>query len=548
MTQQITPSLEQSRIISHVTTSRKSLLVSALAGSAKTTTICLAANAMSELPSQAFPTLALAFNTRIKLELEERLPKSVQCLTFNGLGHRAWGSFLRKKLELHTGKCSGILTKLLAESRLQISPDEFSSILSVTSSCKSIGYLPKIPNTPVQFYPLHDSQCLTTLFFQEELDLTENNIFLVNEVLSRSTQQALAGNIDFADQVLLPTICPSVSFPKYSTIFVDEAQDLSPLNHRQLQKIGQPSSQYLIFGDPHQSIYAFRGADCDGMETLAALFNADRLDLTTSFRCPEAICAEVRKHVPAILSGNKNPGSVHTWQSWSIHALFTNPSTAMLCRNNAPLFTVAGLCLREALPIRILGRDIGNNLIKVVKKAHPLAPDNIHSALSTYFKREMAKAAEGKLLRLREQRDCLVSLLTTMLSPTADSLCSTIAQLFADNSNLPTLSSGHKAKGLEWTHIFHLDSFRIPARFAHTEAELRQEENLRYVITTRAKRSITYVNLRDLIELEQDPCEQEQEFVLPTALPAPVEALPQLSHITPANENASSHPHAQNTD
>lgn len=501
----ITPSPEQQAIISHVTTRRKSLMVSALAGAAKTTTILLSAEAMAARPSFS-PALAIAFNSKIKSELELRLPKTVQCLTFNGLGHRAWANFTRKKLDLATGKTVTILKSLLSEASLKLSQDEFSSITSIISSAKTLGYIPKTSPRADWFTSLHSPEVLDKLALLEDLDLSDINRHLITRTLELSIEQAFNGTIDFSDQIWLPTLSPRISFPKFNTVFVDEAQDLSTLNHMQLAKIGDPKlTQYLIFGDPHQSIYGFRGAVSDGMDTLAQNHSCATLPLNTSFRCPEAICDEVRKHVPEIKSASKIRGQVTFLSSWSIDNIFSRPSTAVLCRNNAPLFRIAGICLRAGRMVKMQGKDIGQSLIRVVKKASPLAEADLPKALHIYFTRELETLNEGKRQRLFDQRDCLDALVSSLTLPNspppqAETIITTINTLFEDKSTLPTLSSGHKAKGLEWDYIFHLDQFRIPSKFAETEEELRQEENLRYVITTRAKKELFYCEMDRLLE------------------------------------------------
>ena len=50
--------------------------------------------------------------------------------------------------------------------------------------------------------------------------------------------------------------------------------------------------------------------------------------------------------------------------------------------------------------------------------------------------------------------------------------------LFAQTGTVH-FSTGHKAKGLEWDHVYHLDAWRI--------GDDEQEQNLSYVINTRSK-------------------------------------------------------------
>jgi len=55
-----------------------------------------------------------------------------------------------------------------------------------------------------------------------------------------------------------------------------------------------------------------------------------------------------------------------------------------------------------------------------------------------------------------------------------------------------TLTTGHKAKGLEWDKVYHLDPFLI-----RVDKE-EQEKNLKYVITTRSKDRLYEIESKDI--------------------------------------------------
>jgi superfamily I DNA/RNA helicase len=54
-----------------------------------------------------------------------------------------------------------------------------------------------------------------------------------------------------------------------------------------------------------------------------------------------------------------------------------------------------------------------------------------------------------------------------------------------------TLITGHKAKGLEWETVYFLDDWLI--------GQDEQEQNLRYVIATRARENLFYVDSKGFI-------------------------------------------------
>src|SRR5882724_7289319 len=85
-------------------------MVSAYAGCAKTTTLEAIASAMPTKPS-----LAVAFNVKIKKELERRFPQHFEVKTLNGLGHSAWSKTIGKRLTLDEKKLGKLITQQAKE-------------------------------------------------------------------------------------------------------------------------------------------------------------------------------------------------------------------------------------------------------------------------------------------------------------------------------------------------------------------------------------------------------------------------------------------------
>lgn len=70
---------------------------------------------------------------------------------------------------------------------------------------------------------------------------------------------------------------------RYDAVYVDEYQDTDPAQVRLLQAVAGDGRTLVVFGDPDQSIYAFRGADTGGI-----------LDFPTVFRRRDGAEAPVR--------------------------------------------------------------------------------------------------------------------------------------------------------------------------------------------------------------------------------------------------------------
>src|SRR5678816_2391888 len=134
----LTPTPEQTAIIEAATTTSDNLLISALAGAAKTSTLVMIAQA---LPNTTM--LCLAFNKRIATEMQERLPSNCKAQTLNSLGHQVWGAALGKRLVVDTKKNYNILKTLvdaLPKNKKDEAWEEFATTLKAIEYGKAHGY------------------------------------------------------------------------------------------------------------------------------------------------------------------------------------------------------------------------------------------------------------------------------------------------------------------------------------------------------------------------------------------------------------------------
>jgi superfamily I DNA/RNA helicase len=477
----LTPTPEQSEILSFARTSRENLIINALAGSAKTTTLEMLCHALDREP-----ILSLAFNKRIADEMAKRLPGHVKPMTFNALGHRVWAQYTGRRLTVDTKKSYNILKTLVDDlGRMEKSEayESFSEVLAAVRLAKSTGYIPAGRFQGINPLSVDDP------FTDEEP--SSLMLRLLDETLTRSIQASYAGSIDFDDQIYMPTLFGG-TFPQFPLVMVDEAQDLSPLNHAMLKKL--VNKRLIGVGDPWQSIYAFRGAVQNGMESLQKEHNMQARTLSVSFRCPETIVRRAWFRVPHMKWPDwAEEGKVENLEKWSTSSI--PDGAAIICRNNAPLFSTALRLIRGGRGIKLIGSDIGPNLIRVLKKlgSSDLPQSGVLDAIDRY---EAAQAAKSRSpANLADKCECL-----RVFAASGTSLSAAISYaeyIFSSNGPIQLLS-GHKAKGLEWDIVYHLDPWRIPSKYAEGEEEREQELNIRYVIETRAKKELYLVNLEDL--------------------------------------------------
>lgn len=494
---------EQKEIISFITSSNSSLIVNALAGAAKTTTLIEVAKALTSIHPHT-SILSLAFNSRIKKELEARLPTGIQCLTLNSLGHRSWMTMVRGKITLDQGKNYSILRAAIQGKKLKLEKEEFSQILEIISSAKVVGVVPQELSSNFHAISLQPDNLATweRLFTESDLPFSEQILALVKDCLKESVSQAYRGVIDFDDQLYM-SVCFNSSYVKFPIILVDEAQDLSPINLKQIVKSLSPEGRVIAFGDRHQSIYAFRGADPQSMARIKSQFSSSELPLTTTFRCDRKICDLVRPHVGKISPRDgAGEGEILIYPTSDFSLSSIPAGSAVLCRNNAPLLRVASACLARRIPVKVLGKEIGKSLSRILHKFDQnLSGKVLQSTIKAWAQGELSLCGgnHAKKQRIIDRYDCLSGLVETNFSLTAGKLCDLIHEMFSDSSALITFATGHKSKGLEFPSIIHLEQKLI--------GEGEQEANLNYVINTRAKHKITFLNLKQIKDLSDGTTE-----------------------------------------
>ena len=122
-------------------------------------------------------------------------------------------------------------------------------------------------------------------------------------------------------------------------LFVDEAQDLSPLQWDIIDLISQEVKQVYIAGDDKQSIYKFSGGDPKSLIDK----EGDRIILDTSYRLPqpvlqyaEKICQQISEKQPYEVHSEQSEGAVHKIRTLD-DLDFSSGTWFLLARNKALL-------------------------------------------------------------------------------------------------------------------------------------------------------------------------------------------------------------------
>jgi DNA helicase-4 len=105
---------------------------------------------------------------------------------------------------------------------------------------------------------------------------------------------ATEGAVDFEDMLVQAAghLEAGRASSAYELVLVDELRDASQARARLVRALVSKPGRYLLaVGDDWQSINRFAGADLSGMTDFANWFGpGPQLALTTTFRCPQAVC------------------------------------------------------------------------------------------------------------------------------------------------------------------------------------------------------------------------------------------------------------------
>lgn len=486
----------QKKIFSTIVDDDCSMVVSAVAGSGKTTTI---EHAMTLLPPKK-STISLAFNNSIVKELKERIKaKNVEITTMHSF---CWKNLMRHhnyKIKLNKNKTAKHIKPILKS--FKIPTKKHAYYMYVLSTMSSL----------MRQYLIYDINLLENLAikYDFQLDVREKKML---QILSKRMDSDNR-EFDFTDMIYR-VIKDNVRLPRYDYIFVDESQDLSTSQQVIISKIKKSRGRLIAVGDPSQAIYGFAGADNNSYHRLKTLFdNTIELPLSVNYRCGKAIVEEAQKINPQIEPFKKSKqGEVRDGEVSEIRN-----GDWVLCRNLKPLVQMNMYFLSMHIKSYIKGIDIGTNLALLVKRTSKTSirdvllkiEDNIEAEKNKLRKRGVRNPDNTEKIDGMLQKLDIIKLLG-MDMHSSKQLIDRIYSIFKEQGDGICLSTIHKSKGLENDNIFILCPELIPSQYATQPWQLEQEQNLLYVAITRAKNKLIYIkkdrfkevqrHLKDILE------------------------------------------------
>lgn len=499
------PSKYQSAIYDFVEHGVGNLVVEAAAGAGKTTTLL---EILKLLPSDK-KVLFCAFNKDIVKEIQKRVSKeqtNVDIRTVHSLGLKILQrNFSDKEIVINEDKYRQFIVNNINEiSSIDI------KLLKYRDKQRYIDNLCKLSDF-ARYNLCETYNDVLKIVDRYGIDIIADEIEATVDILEWG--KTFIDEVDYTDMIWLP----NVLFLKplglqYDYILGDEVQDFSICQRELLLKCRKINTRMFFLGDKNQCLYSFASADPESFDVLKSLPNTISLPLSISYRCPKNIVKFAQNIVPSIEhnESNLNYGEI----KYNVDLSEVEDGDMVLCRNNAPLMKIYNDFIRMGKKCQIKGKDIGLNLRRLVKSIKQdelnvdLEKDGLfvrlyNSLFETRDKMIKQTGLDTKTIMENSKITAKLDMIKALevLSEglkTSEELIEKINQMFSDKKiSGISLSTIHKAKGLEANNVFIACPSLMPCKSATLDWEIEQEKNLMYVAYTRAKNKLCFIDEKD---------------------------------------------------
>ena len=384
-------------------------------------------------------SLCLAFTNKAATEIKDRMTpmgeaSSVETGTFHSIAYRQvkarWKDLgIRDEPDLISNqgsRLSRVLSKSFNPAERNFILTEINwatarriSVVDYISEAENAGRLDVVPLVSVSEY------------FQKYLELKRKENFIDFDDIIQLAIRFLAEDANYAE----------ARHWKFKDLFVDEFQDVNPLQFALLQAWLGSSSSLTVVGDPCQAIYSWNGADARFLNDFEKYFpNSQTVILKDNFRSSPEILALSSSILPMMehLDSKKQSGRLPT------------------IRAELDEYEEARSVARLVKELAVGDIDLSDQAVLV--RTHAQIPPIIEVFKEREIKFMVASDAESGA-----GRDDGVQILTL-----------------------------HAAKGLEWkiVHLCGVEEGFHPISHADTELALEEERRLFFVGLTRAEEQL----------------------------------------------------------
>lgn len=503
----LVPTDEQNNVIA-MAKLHKALKISAYAGAAKTSTLCMVADHL------AVPSLMLTFNKSLADEAKERFPSWVECRTTHSLAYAAVGAAYRNKLKRPMGAYRNV-AGTGSEIAKYFKTNDFIYHLKgeyETRRMKAGGVGVAIKETVARFEQSADREmgfkhvstgpCDQMLLKDKQsLDAFKYMVLGHAEKLWRLRTDIRSDVLCTHDTYLKLYQLSNPNLSQYEILYLDESQDTNEVVlDIFLQQIDR--CRLYAVGDGFQNIYGWRGAKNAMLE-----LDWPEASLSKSFRFGQA----VGDLADMVLADN---GVIQT----SVKG-FEKLETQVMLKNDLPhevwdgsytmLFRTNGALIFQAVDLIDQGKKVNleidvSDFTKLLESAIELHRGNMtkvkHESLIQFENWEEcgveAEAVQGELLRV--------------FNMVNNGSVYKVLGVLSTHRNWPEpdviLTTAHKSKGREWDVVILADDFPSPYNQKGEWVGLvDMERNLLYVALTRTKKVLGYnQTVADMIKRVKD--------------------------------------------
>jgi DNA helicase-2/ATP-dependent DNA helicase PcrA len=301
---------------------------------------------------------------------------------------------------------------------------------------------------------------------------------------------------------------------RFRHLFVDEAQDMNPLQYAFFAALRGDSSDVFVVGDPLQAIYGWNGADPALFRRLPdVLPQATLLALPNNYRCtPQvlAVAARVAAHDGSDPDVRSRRSSGLPVQYVEVddeideamlvrHAaerhmqVGVEPSFAVLARTHAVLTPIAEWLRTAGVPVASRRASaVRSNAVDEVAECR-----NRHDLTVWAADVIVESTDEDERIVAEQVQAYLRSSTQGQVDGRGAAAYLRASQSTPDRHGVELLTF-HAAKGREFQTVFIIGAERglLPHSSAKTDAQLREEARLAYVACTRAADRLVIVHVR----------------------------------------------------
>lgn len=498
---------EQENIFNSAKTGVNNIIIQAVAGAGKTTTLVECVKQLNEFNSNLH-ILLLAHNKSTRDTLISRLGKdikNVHVYTLHGLAYRMFSEHFGFKPNINDDKYRNYINKNINNIASEL-------YINLNKNQKMIykANLFDLINKARHNLKQSEREIYKMAVRKYNIKLISDECHLASRIIKWGTENIK--EVDFQDLLFFPNEFGYFTKSYLNDIIMlDEAQDASLAQQDIVRRCFKRNTRLFAFGDKDQTINSWCGSDTEAFEHLkdSSVFNkpAIELPLTTNYRCGKKIIEHAKKYTQNNIKPMENAHDGEIIYEASLKNI--KNGDMVLCRNTAPLMELYRIGINNGIKMYFRGEELGKNLKESVDIAYG---DTIEEIILNMKRRIIAfwdfftinseldpkeTVTHPSIINQYDTIKTMEHLPDNIKNK--DDLYAFIDKMFINEGNDGIqLSTIHRAKGLEADNVYIICPSLIPTKLAQTKWEKDEEQHLLYVMCTRPKYTLNYVSEKEI--------------------------------------------------